>query len=87
VKIKVKFAVIGCGHIGKRHAEMISAAMRKAKLVAALRCEVAKEEVGSLTAFDVPFFQRTLSRPCWQRLYRQVEVVNVCTPNGLHAPN
>ena len=21
---KIKFAVIGCGHIGKRHAEMIS---------------------------------------------------------------
>ena len=22
--MKIKFAVIGCGHIGKRHAEMIS---------------------------------------------------------------
>jgi predicted dehydrogenase len=38
VKIKVKFAVIGCGHIGKRHAEMIQR-NAESQLVAHLRCE------------------------------------------------
>ena len=42
---KIRFAVIGCGHIGKRHAEMITRD-EGAELVAL--CDIRpKEELGS----------------------------------------
>ena len=51
---KIRFAVIGCGHIGKRHAEMI---LRndEAKLVAL--CDVKAKGELSIEAYDeVPFY-------------------------------
>lgn len=75
----VKFAVVGCGHIGKRHAEMASR-NPESELVAL--CDVrAKEELG-IEAYDVPFFQdldEMLEK------MPEIDVVNICTPNGLHA--
>ncbi len=37
---KVKFAIVGCGHIGKRHAEMAS---RNAEAELVALCDVADE--------------------------------------------
>jgi UDP-N-acetyl-2-amino-2-deoxyglucuronate dehydrogenase len=76
---KVKFAVIGAGHIGKRHAEMI---MRNpdAELVAI--ADTAPEQQLGLDIFGVPFFNTP------EALYAsetEFDVVNICTPNGLHA--
>jgi len=77
---KIKFAVVGCGHIGKRHAEMI-VRHPEAELVAL--CDIRpKEEVG-VAQTDVPYFQDM------DRMLAEVpaiDVVNICTPNGLHAP-
>lgn len=76
---KVKFAVVGAGHIGKRHAEMI---MRDGhgELVAMVDVR-SKEECGA-TQFEVPFF-KTVEELLASGL--DFDVVNICTPNGLHA--
>jgi UDP-N-acetyl-2-amino-2-deoxyglucuronate dehydrogenase len=73
----IKFAVIGAGHIGKRHAEM---AMRNSESELVAMCDTrSKEECG--VTYDVPFFgdatEMLQSIDC--------DVVCVCTPNGLHA--
>ncbi len=75
---KIKFAVVGCGHIGKRHAAMIQQ-NPESELVAL--CDIKKESLGE--AFDkVPFF------PSIEELLSSgiaIDVVNICSPNGLHA--
>ena len=50
---KIKFAVIGCGHIGKRHATMIEQ-HKDAQLVAL--CDIKDPEILGIAAFDVPCF-------------------------------
>lgn len=77
---KVKFAVVGCGHIGKRHAEMISR-NPESQLVAL--CDVKPKETLGLDAFDVPYFTDAAAM---LDAVPEIEVVNICTPNGLHAP-
>jgi len=75
----IKFAVVGCGHIGKRHAEMV---LRhpEAELVAMMDVKP-KSELG-LDGYDVPFYtdldEMLAAMP-------EINVVNICTPNGLHA--
>jgi len=75
----IKIAVVGCGHIGKRHAEMVH---RHAETELVALCDIRSREEAGVAGFDVPFFQdmRTMLEqvPC-------IDVVNVCTPNGLHA--
>ena len=76
---KIKFAVIGAGHIGKRHAEMISRES-EAELVALVDIR-SKEECGAQD-FNVPFFS-TIEELLASGL--EFDVLNVCTPNGLHS--
>ena len=74
----VKIAVIGCGHIGKRHAEMIRR-NSEAELVA--MCDILPKENLNIQQ-DIPFFSSI------DHLFNSeidFDVVNVCTPNGLHA--
>ena len=76
----VKFAVVGCGHIGKRHAEMVRR-HPEAELVAL--CDVRTQEETGTEGYEVPYFtdlEQMLTE------VRGIDVVNVCTPNGLHAP-
>ena len=77
---KIRFAVIGCGHIGKRHAEMISRE-DGAELVAL--CDIKPSQSLGIEAFHVPFFRDM------EGLFKSdipLDVLNICTPNGLHAP-
>lgn len=76
---KIKFAVLGAGHIGKRHAEMI-VREEEAELVAIVDIRTA-EECGA-THFNVPFFT---SADELLASGLDFDVVNICTPNGLHA--
>ncbi len=79
IKNKVKFAVIGCGKIGKRHAQMIKK-NPEAQLVAL--CDIKPKKILEIDDFDVPFFSsidELLSSDI------DIDVVNICTPNGLHA--
>lgn len=75
----IKFAVVGCGHIGKRHAEMVH---RHADTELVALCDVRSREEAGVAGFDVPFFHdmRTMLEQV-----PGIDVVNVCTPNGLHA--
>ena len=77
---KIRFAVAGAGHIGKRHAEMIHR-NPESELVAI--CDVKpKASLGLETYSDVPFFgsvDEMLSSGL------EFDVVNICTPNGFHA--
>lgn len=79
VEDKVKFAVVGCGHIGKRHAEMI---LRHPEASLVALCDIADSTALNIEQYDVPFFSSV------DELLTAditIDVVNVCTPNGLHA--
>ena len=77
---KVRFAVVGCGHIGKRHAEMIS---RNSDSELVALCDVKPRESLGLEAYNVPFFKDIHAM---LEAVPEVDVVNICTPNGLHVP-
>lgn len=76
---KIKFGIIGQGHIGKRHAEMIRR-NPNCELIAV--CDVESKDKLGLEDVTEPFFhspEELLS------CHPDIEVINVCTPNGLHA--
>jgi len=79
VQDKVKFAVVGAGHIGKRHAEMISR-NDESELVAI--ADVRSKEECDATRFEVPFFKSIDELLASDLAF---DVVCICTPNGLHA--
>ena len=76
---KIKFAVVGAGHIGKRHAEMIRRET-EAELVALV--DIRSKEECQAESFDVPFFN-SIDELLKSDL--EFDVVNICTPNGLHS--
>lgn len=76
---KVKFAVVGCGHIGKRHAQMI---VNHPEAELAAMCDVKDSRVLAIDTLDAPFYSsidELLSSDT------EFDVICVCTPNGLHA--
>jgi UDP-N-acetyl-2-amino-2-deoxyglucuronate dehydrogenase len=76
---KVNFAVIGCGHIGKRHTEKIFE-NKESNLVAV--CDISESRAIELgKKYNVPYF---LDYKDLLKL-ENIDVVNICTPNGLHA--
>ncbi len=76
---KTKFAVVGCGHIGMRHAEMIS--NNPACELIAL-CDIKKKYELNLSDYNLPFFQDIHAL---LNSTLNFDIVNICTPNGLHA--
>ncbi len=76
---KIKCAVVGCGHIGKRHAEVISS-HPETELVAL--CDILPADQLNIDSFDVPFFPTIFNL---LRSDLEIDVVHICTPNGLHA--
>jgi predicted dehydrogenase len=79
LKEKIKFAIVGCGHIGKRHAEMILR-NREASLVALI--DVKPKESLNLDQYKVPFFN---SLEHFLESDIDADVVTISTPNGFHA--
>lgn len=75
---KVKFAVIGFGHIGKRHAEMIDR-NNEAELVSIIDLKEKSELTGF--KYNVPHFN-TLED--FINADIDVDVINIATPNGFH---
>ncbi|REJ81656.1 MAG: gfo/Idh/MocA family oxidoreductase [Bacteroidetes bacterium] len=78
-KQKVRFAIVGAGHIGKRHAEMIRR-NPEAELVA--MCDIKSKADLKLDEFDVPFFNS------YDELLNSdisYDVISIASPNGLHA--
>jgi predicted dehydrogenase len=75
---KIRFAVVGQGHIGKRHAEMIRR-NSESELVAV--CDIRTPEQCGIPRPDVPFY-RSLDKMLRNETF---DILNICTPNGLHA--
>ncbi len=76
---QIKFAVIGMGYIGKRHAELIQKNV-ECELIAV--CDTKDPSTLNLEEINAPFYSNI------QQLLEQhpeVDVVSICTPNGLHA--
>jgi predicted dehydrogenase len=74
----VKFAVVGCGHIGKRHATMIQQ-NPEAELIAL--ADIRPSETIGTEGFGVPHFGSIESLLASKLDF---EVLVVATPNGLH---
>ncbi len=76
----VKFVVVGCGHIGKRHATMITK-NSESELVAL--CDIRPKSELALENFKgIPFFN-SIEELLAANL--DFDVANICTPNGLHS--
>jgi UDP-N-acetyl-2-amino-2-deoxyglucuronate dehydrogenase len=73
---KINFAVIGYGRIGKRHAAIIDG-YETAKLVAV--CDIKEDKKADVT---VPFFNNIKAL---LNANLPIDVICICTPNGLHA--
>ncbi len=76
----IKFAILGFGHIGKRHAKMIFE-NKEAELVAI--CDVLSRSELEISEFkNIPFY-KNIDELLQSDI--KFDVVCVCTPNGLHA--
>jgi predicted dehydrogenase len=77
----IRFAVVGCGSIGKRHLAVINDDPR-AVLVAFCDTDESVCREFSLIYPDVPWFTD------YSEMLDKIpsDIVNICTPHGLHAP-
>lgn len=77
---KIPFAVVGFGHIGRKHATMV-AHHPESELVGIVEIDPARQEAAR-SEFGVPVYDN-INALFEQE--RKPEVVNIATPNGLHA--
>lgn len=76
----INFAVIGLGHIGKRHMEMIR---RNPETQVVAICDIKpKEQLELIDSDNIPFFDNI---DALLNSGISIDVVNICTPNGFHA--
>jgi predicted dehydrogenase len=76
---KIKFGVIGTGHIGKRHAEMIFR-NEESELVAL--CDVLEKDKLGIESYSIPFYN---NHNDMLAKHSDLDVVCICTPNGSHS--
>ena len=76
---RITFAVVGCGHIGKRHAEMI---VNNPGADLAALCDIKDRADLAIEKYEVPFFS-SLDELLESAV--DIDVVVIATPNGLHA--
>ena len=75
---KIKFAIIGCGRIAQRHAEHIN---KFGELIAV--CDIVEEKAKALAEkYNTKHYLLVNDLLTNEKL---VDVVSICTPNGLHA--
>lgn len=74
----IRFAVIGQGHIGKRHAEMIR---RNPHTELVCVCDVLSPEETGLSDIREPYYRSAAAMLAAE----EPDVVCICVPNGLHA--
>lgn len=75
---KLKFALVGCGRIGNRHAEHIK---NNGELVAV--CDIDKVKAKNLAKLYNANYYYSIDELLNQE--KDIDVVSICTPNGLHA--
>lgn len=74
----IKFGVVGCGHIGQRHASMVQL-NSECELVALSDIDSSKK--ADLENLNVPFYEDLEEM---LKNHPEMDVLCVCTPNGLH---
>lgn len=74
----VKFAIIGCGRIAQRHAQHIH---KNGTLVAV--CDIIKEKADALAEAYQAKSYYSIEDLLQQE--KDIDIVSICTPNGLHA--
>lgn len=80
--MSIKFAIVGCGAIGSRHAAVIDAEAR-GSIAAFCDVDIAKaQELAEKYGPDIPYYQSFEE----MLTVSDATVVNICTPHGLHAP-
>lgn len=77
----IRFAIVGCGRIAKRHAELLGTGQIKGASLAAV-CDIVPERAKAFAErFSVPGFtsiEELLAQP-------DIDVITVLTPSGMHA--
>jgi len=76
---KIKFAVIGCGHIGKRHASMI---LGNSYFDLVALCDIKKREELDLENYSQAKFYNSLEALIQSGI--EIDAVAIATPNGYH---
>ncbi|MCO5287783.1 MAG: Gfo/Idh/MocA family oxidoreductase, partial [Chitinophagaceae bacterium] len=79
-KESIRFAIVGCGRIGHRHAGHI---YNYGRLIAV--CDIIKEKADELAGKYNAESYTDLNKMFHD--HPEVDVISVCTPNGLHAPH
>lgn len=77
--MKIRFGIIGQGHIGKRHAEMVR---RNSDCELLAVCDTAPKNTLGLDTLKEPFYS-SLEEMLGK--HPELDVLCICTPNGLHA--
>lgn len=75
---KIRFAVVGTGHIGKRHAAMIS---NNSECLLAALCDIKPKETLKLEPYPVPFYNNIDELLASGEPF---DVLSIASPNGLH---
>jgi predicted dehydrogenase len=81
---KVRFALVGCGNISKKHVQAIQDGIEGAELAAVCDKVKARAEVYA-KKFDIPCF--TDAREMMRQAGDRIDIVNILTPSGLHVEN
>ncbi|XUR37336.1 Oxidoreductase [Rhizobium leguminosarum bv. trifolii] len=80
-ELLIKFAIVGCGRIAKRHSELLGLSQIKGATLAAV-CDVAEERAREFgERFGVPYY-RSIDEMLQNT---EVDVVSILTPSGMHA--
>lgn len=75
----IKFALVGCGRIAKRHAELLSGVVQGAQLVAV--CDINPDKAKTFgKTYNVPWFTDMAE----MMAQASPDVISVLTPSGLH---
>jgi UDP-N-acetyl-2-amino-2-deoxyglucuronate dehydrogenase len=78
IQDKINFGVIGCGHIGMRHTEMI---LRKDEAELVALCDIKDKSALPQDKQQYPYYQNAEEM---LKAHPEIDVVAVASPNGLH---
>jgi UDP-N-acetyl-2-amino-2-deoxyglucuronate dehydrogenase len=80
--MRIKFSILGFGHIGKRHAAII-AENTEAELVSIIDVDFKKVPEALSLGYKIPFYSNLNS--FFENDKDKTDVLCICTPNGLHS--
>jgi UDP-N-acetyl-2-amino-2-deoxyglucuronate dehydrogenase len=81
----LNFALLGCGRISRKHAEILGGKQLENGRLAAV-CDVQVARARALgEEFGVPYFPSL--EAMMDKMHAQIDVVNILTPSGMHAKN